>query len=96
MSAIVKILGLLDILIGIIFWIAMVFNITALNGIFLMLGLYLLVKGVLFGFTLNIASILDIICSFIIIYATSADIHILIVIAVSLFLIQKGIFSLFG
>lgn len=91
---IVKVLGLLDILVAIAFWIYGVFNFNAMNPFILVLGMFLLIKGLIFAFNLNVASILDIISSFIIIYASSNEISNIIIIIVSIFLLQKGIFSL--
>ncbi len=91
---IIKILGLLDILTAIIFWIYTVFNLNILSPFIFLLGLFLLIKGIVFAFNINLISIIDIILSFIIIYSVSSEISDIIVIIVSLFLIQKGIFSL--
>ena len=90
---IVKILGILDIFVAIFFWVFMIFNISYLSGFVFLLGLFLLAKGIVFVTTLNIASILDIMSSVIII-GSSANLPVIIVIIVSLFLLQKGIFSL--
>tara|TARA_Y100000034_G_C6882277_1_gene404467 strand:- start:766 stop:1050 length:285 start_codon:yes stop_codon:yes gene_type:complete len=91
---IVKTLGILDIVVGVVFWIGMILNIQALYGFIMLLGLILLVKGIVFAFNLNVVSVLDIISSFIIIYASSNELSNLIVIVVSIFLLQKGIFSM--
>ena len=91
---IVKILGILDIFVAIFFWVFMIFNISYLSGFVFLLGLFLLAKGIVFVTTLNIASILDIMSSVVIIIGSSANLPVIIVIIVSLFLLQKGIFSL--
>ncbi|MEK6872854.1 MAG: hypothetical protein AABW90_02485 [Nanoarchaeota archaeon] len=93
---IVKILGILDIITSILFWIFTIFSVKSLESAVLLLGLFLLVKGVVFFSNLSLASLLDIASSIFIIYANSNEIHIIFVIAVSLFLLQKGILSLFG
>lgn len=91
---IVKILGVLDIFVAICFWIFGVFHLGILSGFILVLGLFLLVKGIAFGATsLNIVSIIDIICAIIIIAATAVAMPVVIVVIVSLFILQKGIFS---
>ena len=90
----VKILGLLDIFVAVIFWIFMVFNIQSWSGFVLLLGLFLLVKGIVFITQLSLASILDIISSIFIMVGSSSELPVLVVIIVSLFLLQKGIFSL--
>ena len=91
---IVKLLGILDIFVAIFFWVFMIFNISYLSGFVFLLGLFLLAKGIVFVTTLNIASILDIMSSVVIIIGSSANLPVIIVIIVSLFLLQKGIFSL--
>jgi len=93
---IVKILGLLDVFAGLLFWIFRVFNVDSLGGLVLILGLFLLVKGVAFAVTLDAISVLDIVSGLIIILESSVDLPIFIVIIVSLFLLQKGIFSMLG
>ena len=91
---IVKILGTLDVFVAICFWIFGVFHLSFLSGFILVLGFFLLVKGIAFAATLNIVSIIDIVCAFIIIGSTSMIMPVVIVIIVSLFLLQKGIFSM--
>ena len=89
---IVKVLGTLDIFIGICFWIFGIFNIIP-SGLMIILGLFLLIKGVIFVLQLDIASILDIIAAIIILIATAIHLPFVIVIIVSIYLLQKGIFS---
>lgn len=91
---IVKILGILDIFVALCFWIFGIFHLSILGSFILILGFFLLVKGIVFATTLNIVSIIDIICSLIIIGSTSMSMPIVVVIIVSLFLVQKGVFSL--
>lgn len=91
---IIKILGVLDIFIALLFWIFVVFNVKSLAGLVLLSGLFLLMKGIVFIGSLNITSILDIIGSIVIIMGSSLQIPVILVIIVSLFLFQKGIFSL--
>lgn len=93
---IVKILGLLDIFVGLLFWIMGVFNVDSLQGLVLILGLFLLMKGVAFAVTLDVISVLDIVMSLIVIVGCSVDLPIFIVVIISLFLIQKGVFSMLG
>lgn len=92
---IVKILGILDLIVGILFWLFGIFNIIPSN-IILILGFILLAKGIAFIINLNPASILDVICAFVIISATSIILPKLVIILISLFLIQKGILSVLG
>jgi len=91
---ILKLLGIFDILTGIIFWLFTVFKISSLSSVILLLGLLLLVKGIIFLTNFNIASILDIISSFIILISNSTTVDIIFVSVVSIYLIQKGIISL--
>ena len=94
---ILKILGILDIFVGMCFWLFGIFHILP-DSFILLLGLFLLVKGVLFVFTLNIVSVLDVIAALIIIAASASEIVMpnVVVIIVALFLLQKGIFSMFS
>lgn len=91
---IVKILGVLDILVAISFWIFGIFHLSFMSTFILILGFYLLIKGIAFATTLNIVSVIDIVCSLIIIGSTTYFMPIVVVIIVSLFILQKGIFSL--
>ena len=92
---IIKILGILDIFIGLCFWLFGIFNIIP-SSFILLLGLILLVKGIVFIFGLSVISVLDIISGIIIITASASEIIMpkLVVILIALFLIQKGIFSM--
>jgi hypothetical protein len=92
---IVKILGILDIFIAVIFWLFGMFHIIPSNLV-LFLGIILLVKGLIFVFNLNITSILDIIAAVLIILATSITMPTIVIALVTLFLLQKGVFSLFN
>jgi hypothetical protein len=93
---ILKVLGILDIFTGICFWVFGIFNLEFMSGFIFVLGIILLVKGIIFMTQLSIASILDIICSFILIGAGSMVMPKVVVIITTLFLLQKGIFSLFS
>jgi len=94
---IIKVLGILDIFVGMCFWLFGIFHIIPSNFI-LILGLFLLVKGIVFAVGLNVVSVLDIISSLVIITASASEIVMpnLVVIIVTLFLLQKGIFSMFS
>ena len=93
---IIKILGILDIIVGLMFWIFGVFHIESLSGLFLIFGLFLIVKGIVFITGLSIVSILDIVFGFVIIAASSIELPVVVIVIISLFLIQKGVFSLLG
>ncbi len=92
---IIKFLGILDIIVGSVFWLFGIFHIIP-GSFVLILGLFLLAKGVVFITGLSITSFLDIISAIIIIIASASDIVMpkLVVILIAIFLIQKGIFSM--
>jgi len=93
---IIKILGILDIIIGFMFWLFGVFHIESLSGFFLIIGLYLIAKGIVFITGLSFVSGLDIVSGFLIIAAASINMPLWVILIISLFLIQKGVFSLLG
>ena len=90
---ILKILGIIDIIAGLIFWLSAIFNIIP-NNIILIIGFYLLVKGAVFLISRDIASIIDILCAGVIFLSLNFTLPRFLPIIVTLFLIQKGIFSL--
>jgi len=90
---IIKILGILDILTAIIFWLFGAFAIISSNFI-LLIGMILLVKGLVFSVKLNAISILDVISAILIISSTAIEFPFVVIVLISLFLLQKGIFSL--
>jgi hypothetical protein len=92
---IIKLLGILDIIIALSFWLFGIFSIIPKSFI-LLLGFVLLIKGALFSIKINVTSILDVICALVIISAPSVKMPLIIVIIISLFLLQKGVFSLFS
>jgi len=89
---IVKILGSLDILSAIIFWLFITFNIF--QPLILVIALYLIIKGALFLMSKDIASALDVISGIIILASTAYSVSEIVSILVILYLLQKGIFSL--
>ncbi len=91
---IVKILGILDILAAIIFWIYSFFGFIP-EVIVVLAGLYLLIKGIVFLISMDIASLLDVLAGLTILISTTVTLPEIITVIVSLFIIQKGIFSLF-
>ena len=90
---IVKILGILDIFIAIVFWLFGMFGIIPSQFV-LLLGMVLLVKGIIFVTGLSITSFLDIIVGILIIISTAMTLPHLVVVLITLFLLQKGFFSL--
>ena len=93
---IIKILGILDILVGVIFWLSAIFHLQFLSSFVFLLGLFLLAKGIVFATNLNVVSILDIFNSIIILIGSYYTLPALIIVIVALFLLQKGIFSMLG
>lgn len=90
---IIKILGILDILAGILFWLSAFFHIIP-KPLLLIFAFYLLSKGIFFLISFDIPSIIDVICSVIIFLSFTSTIPKFIAILVTLFLLQKGILSL--
>lgn len=92
---IIKVLGILDLFVGSVFWLFGIFHIIP-SSFVLILGLFLLAKGVIFITGLSIVSFLDIISAVIIIIASASEVVMpnLVVILIAIFLIQKGIFSM--
>jgi len=90
---IIKILGILDILAALSFWLFAFFGFPP-KSIVMLFAFYLLAKGVIFLISLDIASIIDVICAGIIFLSFTTPIPKFIVILVALFLLQKGVFSL--
>lgn len=91
---IIKILGILDILTALIFWLFGMFEIMP-KLLIVILAFYLLIKGLFFLISADIASILDIASAVIIFLSLNFPIPKIIVIITALFLMQKGVFSLF-
>ena len=92
----VKILGAIDLITAILFWVFMVFDLIGLSQTITFLGIFLLIKGIVFATTLDVASVLDIISAIIIIVASAFNVHIILVIIVAIYLAQKGLFSWFN
>ena len=90
---IVKILGALDILSAILFWLFGMFHIVP-SVIITLIAFYLLIKGLFFLISLDFASILDIIVAIIMFISIGFVMPNIIIFLVALFLLQKGIFSI--
>jgi len=96
---VVKLLGGFDVFTGIIFLLYGIFTISLgvkiiPDFLIFTLGIILLLKGLIFVIGLDVVSFLDIISAIVMLSATSVKIPLFIYTAVSIFLIQKGIFSL--
>ena len=95
---VIKFLGAVDIFTGAIFLIYGIFislwNIHLFSGVILgILGGLLLAKGLVFALSLYVVSFFDVAFGFVIIFSDSVKIPLFIVAIISLFLVQKGIFS---
>ena len=90
---IVKILGILDILSGLLFWLNGFFNIIP-DSIMIIIVLYLVIKGVIFVISFNITSILDIVSGIAIYISLTYTLPAFVIIIITFFLLQKGIVSL--
>ena len=91
---IIKILGAIDILTGLLFWL---FGILGFGSkeLILLLGMILLIKGIIFISGFSVISFLDIIVGLIIMSSGGGVIMPkVVVIIVCLFLLQKGAFSM--
>ncbi len=93
----IKLFGVLDVLAALAFFLNNNFdklNHWFPNNLVLILGLYILIKGIIFLIILDFASAIDVICGIIILLSLSFSINPIITFLVTLFLIQKGILSL--
>ena len=91
---IVKILGLLDILTAISFWLHSFYNIIpeSVIGFF---ALLILIKGIFFIISEQFASVGDIFSSLIVFLSLYMALPAFIVIIITLYLLEKGVFSMF-
>lgn len=90
---IVKLLGILDLLAALFFWLFGMFGVIH-PGLITIFAFYLLIKGVVFLISADIASILDIVSAGIMFIALGSGVPKILTILVALYLIQKGLFSL--
>ena len=89
---VVKVLGTLDLISALLFFLSAVFSFIPQSWI-LIIGLYVLVKGIVFAISKDYASFIDIACGTVILISLTISIHIVIVALVCLYLIQKGVIS---
>jgi hypothetical protein len=95
---ITKILGVFDLIAAIFFCINNLFDRADTwfpNKIIVILGFYLLIKGILFVAFLDFASILDVICAIIIFVSLVMPISPILSLVIVFFLLQKAFFSIF-
>ncbi len=90
---ILKILGILDIFSAVLIFLFNFLNFFP-SQIIILIGVYLLVKGVLFSISKDPASMLDIAAAIIVLATLNFTVPFLLLSLVSIYLIQKGIFSL--
>jgi hypothetical protein len=90
---IVKILGVIDIFAAVFFWVFASYGIIP-EGIITFFALVILIKGVVFLISKDIASVLDIIAAFIMFASMNFALPFIIPTLVVFYLLQKGIFSL--
>ena len=93
MKYIVVLLGLADIISAILFWLFAFFHFIPSSWI-LLIAFYLLVKGAIFLISKDFASILDIVSAIIMFISLNFVFPSMVSVLVSLYLIQKGIFSI--
>lgn len=90
---IVKILGIIDIILALLFWVSSFFHIIP-NTVILAGAIYLLAKGIIFLMSEQIASVLDVIIAVAMILSLSFALPSFLVIILVLLLLQKGVVSL--
>ena len=90
---ILKILGAFDIISAILFWLYAFFHIIP-SSFIVFTAFYLIIKGVFFLISADIASALDILSSLLIFLSLTFTLPKIIVILIVIYLLQKGIFSL--
>jgi len=96
MKILSKFLGVFDIFVSICFWLFYFYNFLSQDFI-LILAFLLLIKGVAFtlAFSLDIASIGDIFSAGVIFFSFFTTLPTLVALIPIIYLLQKGIFSLF-
>ena len=90
---IVKILGILDIFAGFSFWLNGFFHLFP-ESFMMAIVFYLIIKGLIFVISKDIASILDIVSGIVIYFSLTYTLPGFVIIIITFFLLQKGIVSL--
>jgi hypothetical protein len=93
---IIKMFGIMDLIVALAFFINNFFDKTSdwfPNKIILVLAIYIIIKGLFFLFTWDLASIIDIICGILILLSTYWIIPAILASIVIIFLLQKAFFS---
>ena len=89
-----KILGVIDLIIAVLFSINGFYFKFLPSNILLIMALYLIIKGLIFVLSADVASALDIVCGLIILSAILFTIPKALIVIVVFYLIQKAIFSM--
>ena len=89
----IKLLGVLDVMVAILFFANNTFFRFLPTVIVLIIALYLIIKGLIFVLSADVASIIDIICGIIIIASAFSVLPKLVAVIVAIYLVQKGVFS---
>jgi hypothetical protein len=94
----IKVLGMVDLIAGVIFLAYGLLNLMGFGlisgSIISFLGIVILCKGLVFSIGLDVASFIDIAIGFVMVFVVSVELPFVIVAIISIFLIQKGAFSL--
>jgi hypothetical protein len=90
---IIKLLGILDIIAALLFWLFGFFHIIP-QSLIILVGVYLLAKGILFVVSFDIASMTDIIAACLILASLSFAMPKILIAIITIYLIQKGVLSL--
>lgn len=91
---IIKLLGFLDIVAAILFFINNSFFNILPTSIILVVAIYLIIKGVIFVISADMASIIDIACGIVILSSAFFVLPRLVAVIVAVYLVQKGVFSM--
>ena len=90
---VVKILGTLDLITAVLFWLSITFKIIP-ESFIIILALYLIAKGAAFLISKDVASVLDIITGILIFASIPFQLPRIVITLTIIYLLQKGIFSL--
>jgi len=90
---ILKVLGIIDLISAILFWIFATFHVLPSNLI-LIIGFYLLIKGTFFLINGGVANVIDIVISLLIFLSIGFTLPWFVVFLITVYLIQKAILSL--
>lgn len=89
----VKVLGIADLLTALVFFTSSIAGFIP-DKLVLIVGLYILIKGIIFILIFDFASFIDVTAGIVILFSLAYNVHMIIIAIVALYLIQKGIISL--